>query len=225
MSRKEFIDQLERLLRDIPKSDRDEALEYYESYFDDAGAENEASVIQELGSPGRIAAEVKASLQDDRLSGEYTDRGYEDSRFKEGHTIRKRPVQNRRGGRSAGSTLLIILIAVLTFPVWGAVLGALFSVVVGVFGVLFGLVVGSLAGSMGLLIGGIALAVVAIPYMATSMGLGIAMLGAAMMCLAVGMLLLIAFGWFTFKAVPSVVRALIDLGQRILHRVRGGERE
>ena len=48
MNRAQFMEQLKKLLADIPVDERDEALDYYESYFDDAGPENEAAVIREL---------------------------------------------------------------------------------------------------------------------------------------------------------------------------------
>ena len=38
MDRKQFMEQLERLLSDISEAERQEALEYYEGYFDDAGS-------------------------------------------------------------------------------------------------------------------------------------------------------------------------------------------
>ena len=63
MNRTEFLEQLERLLWDIPESERKEALEYYQDYFEDAGAENEGKVIQELGSPGKVAAIIRADLE------------------------------------------------------------------------------------------------------------------------------------------------------------------
>ena len=44
MNREEFLSQLERLLYDIPAQEREEALEYYNGYFDDAGKEKEAEV-------------------------------------------------------------------------------------------------------------------------------------------------------------------------------------
>ena len=53
MNRKEFMDQLEKLLSDISEDERREALDYYESYFDEAGEAEEASVIQKLGSQVR----------------------------------------------------------------------------------------------------------------------------------------------------------------------------
>ena len=63
MNRTEFLEQLERLLWDIPESERKEALEYYQDYFEDAGAENEGKVIQELGSPGKVAAISREELE------------------------------------------------------------------------------------------------------------------------------------------------------------------
>ena len=53
------MDQLEKLLSDISEDERREALDYYESYFDEAGEAEEASVIQKLGSPGKVAAIIK----------------------------------------------------------------------------------------------------------------------------------------------------------------------
>lgn len=84
MNRKEFLEQLERLLQDIPESERKAALEYYQDYFEDAGEEKESQVIQELGSPGKVAAIIRADLEEDfSRYGEYTERGYSDQRFQE----------------------------------------------------------------------------------------------------------------------------------------------
>ena len=223
MSRREFMEQLERLLRDVPAKDREEALEYYEGYFEDAGAENEDAVIQELGSPGRVASEIKATLQDDRESGEFTDRGYEDIRFQEENPLEKRnPYRGGGKGRRKGGTLLIILLVIVTFPIWAAVLGTIFSVVVGIFGLLIGMIAGSFAGGIGLIIGAVALAAFGLPYMATSLGLGLAAVGLAMICLSAGVILLFAFGWFVLKAIPALFRAVVDLCQKILKKLRGG---
>ena len=84
MNRKQFMEQLERLLSDISEAERQEALEYYEGYFDDAGPENEGEVIRELGNPGEVAAIIKADLQENSEDyGEYTENGYQDTRVKE----------------------------------------------------------------------------------------------------------------------------------------------
>ena len=69
MNRKQFMEQLERLLSDISEAERQEALEYYEGYFDDAGPENEGEVIRELGNPGKVAAIIKIFRRTVKITG------------------------------------------------------------------------------------------------------------------------------------------------------------
>ncbi len=63
MNKDGFMSQLKGLLADIPEAEREEALQYYDDYFEDAGAENEQSVISSLGSPKNIAENIKAELR------------------------------------------------------------------------------------------------------------------------------------------------------------------
>ena len=70
MNREEFMAKLKALLGDIPADEREEALQYYEDYFDDAGADNEAEVIRELESPQRVAAMIKNDLKHTGNDGE-----------------------------------------------------------------------------------------------------------------------------------------------------------
>ncbi len=84
MDRAQFMQQLARLLSDISESERQEALDYYESYFDDAGEDLSEEVIRELGSPEKVASIIKADLKESNDSyAEYTERGYQDSRTRE----------------------------------------------------------------------------------------------------------------------------------------------
>ncbi len=233
MNRREFMEQLRRLLYDIPVKDREEALEYYEGYFDDAGVENEASVIRELGSPGRIAAEIKAGLNSDPNAGEYTDTGYHNTQAGNSETDsgyrparygqasqRNRPKKKMDSGVK---TLLIIAFAVISFPIWGGLLGVVFSLVMGIVGILLGLLVGTLFGGIGIAIVSVVLAVVGITNMATSFSLGLAMLGMGMVLLALGIVLLVGFGWLVSKAIPALVRFMIDLFHKVFHRNRREE--
>ena len=48
MSRTEYMRELDALLQGISKEEREEAMQYYNDYFDDAGSENEEKVIEEL---------------------------------------------------------------------------------------------------------------------------------------------------------------------------------
>ena len=60
MNRMQFMEQLEKLLSDISQEERREALDFYNGYFDDAGEENEAEDIRELGSPAKAASIITA---------------------------------------------------------------------------------------------------------------------------------------------------------------------
>ena len=53
MNRTEFMRQLESLLQNISATEREEALQYYNEYFNDAGPENEQNVIEALGNPAK----------------------------------------------------------------------------------------------------------------------------------------------------------------------------
>ncbi|MFR5749399.1 MAG: DUF1700 domain-containing protein, partial [Thomasclavelia spiroformis] len=64
MNRKEFLDELAFLLQDIEDVERDEAIQYYQDYFDEAGIENEQQVINELGTPEKVAAIIKAGINE-----------------------------------------------------------------------------------------------------------------------------------------------------------------
>ena len=87
MSRREFMEELKKLLSGISDEERDEALKYYEDYFEEAGSGNEEQVIQELGSPQKVAAMIKADLEEgSEKSGEFTEWGYTDERFEEKET-------------------------------------------------------------------------------------------------------------------------------------------
>lgn len=54
MDRAQFMQELEKLLADISETERQDALDFYNSYFDDAGAENEASVLRNLEVQRRL---------------------------------------------------------------------------------------------------------------------------------------------------------------------------
>lgn len=83
MSRWEFMRQLEELLSDISPYEREEALQYYNDYFNDAGRENEGAVIEALGSPEQVARIVKDGLGENGSQGEFTEKGFTNSASEE----------------------------------------------------------------------------------------------------------------------------------------------
>ena len=62
MNKEEFLKRLEQLLSDISEEERADALAFYRSYFEDAGIGNEASILEELESPEKVAEVIKKDL-------------------------------------------------------------------------------------------------------------------------------------------------------------------
>ena len=62
MSRETFMKELEYLLQDIGEEERADALAYYRDYLDEAGPEREEQALAEFGSPERVAAMIRASI-------------------------------------------------------------------------------------------------------------------------------------------------------------------
>ncbi len=90
MSRWEFMRQLEELLSDISPNEREEALQYYNDYFNDAGRENEQEVIKALGSPKQVAKIVKDGLSENAYQGEFTETGFTSAKNAQQNPIVKR---------------------------------------------------------------------------------------------------------------------------------------
>jgi uncharacterized membrane protein len=79
MSKLEFMSELESLLQDISLEEREAAIKYYEDYFEDAGPENEERIMEELGTPARIAAIIQKDIEgarDEYSEGAFTERGF-----------------------------------------------------------------------------------------------------------------------------------------------------
>lgn len=109
MNRETFMKELEYLLQDISEDEKADALAYYADYLDEAGPENEEQVLKEFGSPERIAAIIRADLAGNlEDGGGFTDRGYEDERFRDpNYSVAPRmdlPEQREDSKKGSGST-------------------------------------------------------------------------------------------------------------------------
>lgn len=103
MSRWEFMRQLEELLYDISPNEREEALQYYNDYFNDAGRENEQEVIEALGSPEQVAKIVKEGIDIGGSStGAFTEYGFTSRDTEVEHPVTSRTV-DRNEKEKAGS--------------------------------------------------------------------------------------------------------------------------
>ena len=64
MNKETYLQELRKGLKILPQYDREEAIEFYEEYFDEAGVENEAKVIEELGEPKILAKKILVDVVD-----------------------------------------------------------------------------------------------------------------------------------------------------------------
>ncbi|MCB2830182.1 DUF1700 domain-containing protein [Streptococcus dysgalactiae] len=62
MTRTEYLAELDKYLRKLPREDYHEAMDYYIEYFDEAGPDKENQVIEDLGSPKEAASEIIANV-------------------------------------------------------------------------------------------------------------------------------------------------------------------
>ena len=242
MSREEYMKQLSFLLQDIPENEREEALAYYEDYFEEAGEGQEQQVTATLGSPEKVAAIIKEGLAGGNPdAGEYTESGFRDDRFREFNKVPEPRVSYKEGSgygsedgrfrdrmgqeerpRSAGMVILIIILCIFAIPVGIPILAAVFGVVVSLFATIFGIGIAAAGLTFAGLVTGVVLIGVGIAQMFTIPGLGLLMMGLGMLSLAVGILLLLACIWIIGKFIPWAVRGIADLCGRIFRR--GGRR-
>lgn len=308
MNRAEFMRRLSELLGDVAPMEREEAIQYYNDYFDDAGAENESGVIASLGTPEELARTIKAGLNDSGNVGEFTESGFsgytqahkdevmrageagtngrqesgstqfygsgsgfgapdgagsstqsgnayyeeayyqrtggkgiyggrEDTRRQnnpygqpgpeagntsDGQQSRQSSQSAPKQGMSGGTIVLVVVIAVLTFPLWVGLLGALFGIVVGIFASLFGVFVAFLAVGIVLVIVSIALLITGFALLFTAPLAGLCVIGSALIVFALGLVFIWLMVLTVGVAIPALVKGISALGHRLFHR--GGAR-
>lgn len=106
MNRQEFMKQLEMLLSDISQAEREEALQYYNDYLDDAGIENEEESIGSLGSPAQVAANIKEGLRDGIETGEFTEGGYHMNMEEEAPAVPEAAEESEASGNNSDRIVL-----------------------------------------------------------------------------------------------------------------------
>ena len=232
MSRKEFMEELQVLLGELPLEEREEALRYYESYFEEAGPEQEQVVLEELGSAGRIATQILRDYRMENGGGFYTEQGYlENEKQKqtpvkyvreEQHTEDQAAASRGSGVTvtkkrlSGGSLAVIILIAILTFPIWISLLATAFGLLMGLFGAGIGIVFGFGFGGIACLVGGVAaFAVGAVKSVAVPV-VGAGLIAIGLVVFGVGCLMIAAVGG-VIKLGIWIIKGILNFFSRLFH--------
>lgn len=236
MSKNEFLNQLSILLSDVSPEERDEVLAYYREYIEDAGFENEEAILEELGTPESVAAEIKSGMlnknnQDINYSSnavkhspepyssaqnQQTEQTYS---YNYGNTAQQPPAPKSR--HNPVLIILAIIAIILLSPVWIGLLSGLFGILVGIFAAIFGLIFGFGAAGLICFIVGIVVFIAGFPAMIQNPLAGVACLGAGLVVAALGTLFLLFTGWLCIGVIPWIIRSISNL----LHRNKKHNKE
>lgn len=220
MTREEFLRSLRQSLYDVPIEELENIIRYYEEYFDEAGLENEQSVIEELGTPQELAATIRRDIR----SGAYTDRS--GVRGQNSYTSYQNPYQstyqNGYAGQTApqkgkGGKIVLIVLAIIGSPLWISLLVAAVSLVIGLFAGLVGLLVGFAGLGLGMLAAGAAGFVGFFATVWIDAPTAVATLGGGLCSIGVGLFICLFF----VGLVRLCIRLLRNFVRRIQNRKRG----
>lgn len=201
MNRDEYISELRSKLRGLREEDIEDAILYCEEYFEDAGVENEQSVIEELGTPTKYAAQIRA----DFAIRNNTQRQRVDTRSKNPHTSMKNIIVIFLGICALPLALPLALAVVLLFFAFMLVMVALmFAAVATVAAVLFS---------------GIPLIISGFTNMANP-GNAMVALGGGLLAIGLSLLLLVGLIKLISVLIPAFSRAITG----IYHKAKGGKK-
>lgn len=231
MNRITFMKELEELLKDIPENEREEALKFYNDYFHDAGEEYEDKVIQELESPAKVALIIKSELKEGAgEEGEFSERGYEDARFRENFEVSQKRVFHKNG-RSApreegdnnktGKIILIVIFCFMAIPVGVPLAVSVFGILIGIAGIMIGVIATAAGIAISLLISGIVVIVLGMIELFVSPAIGLLAGGIGCILISVGLFFTIVTLWIGIKFIPWIVMGVINLCKKPF-RKRGG---
>lgn len=225
MNRIDFMSQLEKLLQDVSPTEREEALQYYNDYFDDAGAENEKDVIEALGNPARVAENIKRDLQEndvshvrasDRAMVEYNKAG--DSAKGQAHSE-----QSGSGKKEMPAWAIVLLVVLLVFasPVLLGFAASAMGIFIGLLVSWFAIVFSFGIAALSLFLVMFVLLVVGIMCIPVDALAGVGLIGGGLVCGSVGILLLMLTVAIGGVATPAICRGIAGLFRK--KRVEGKE--
>lgn len=224
MTREEFLRRLNELLSDVTDEERAEAIRFYEEYLDDAGPEQEAQVLAELGSPEKVAAIIRANVPGSRVQQETAAQEAQaagpagsgappTSSAAAGASIPLPPYARpgavppappRKG--MSDRTILLIILAVVLFPLWIGLAGTVFGILMGLVGAAFGF----FFGGVGTVIGIVTVLVANTPAaFGAGIPVGLFMVGLCLLGLALGIALIAAAVWLVAWLLPACWRLIL----------------
>lgn len=200
MDKQTFLRRLEEGLRQLPPEEREDILAYHREYFQDAGPEQEAKVIQELGDPDLLAR---------RLLSEYGEQPPASppppppSQPQPEAPKKKRP-----------SGVLVAILAVLAAPIALPLAAALGAVAIVLAVAALSVALALMAVIVGVLVTGFALVALGVSALLLYPPAALVVLGAGLVCCGLGL-----FGVMpVVRLIQAMFRGLANLFRKAFSR-------
>lgn len=216
MNAYEYLQALRAALAVLPDDEIDSAMRYYEDYFLDAGDENAAQVIEQLGPPEQVA---EAILRDYTGVARRRPERFEEEKAQTVDGVplgRDGKPLTRKKGINPWMLACIVPLALIFGPIAVAVIGAIILAVVGL---IVGVAACVVAVPAATLIGGGALVLFSFLLWATPAS-ALATLGAGLVVGAIGLLLVLLVIKLCILFVPPIIRGLVALIRWPIEKIR-----
>lgn len=169
MTRAEWLKKLRLEIYKLPREEIDDIIAYYTEYFEEAGEDREQMVIAELGSPAKIATQIKA---------DYAVRQLDDKEDK--HKGSKQSTASKAwwiilavvGGACAAPVALPLVIVLVVLVV---------AMIITIFSVIFSV----LAAAIASFVSGLVLVIVGITTLGGSVPAAVLIIGIGLMIMAI----------------------------------------
>ena len=219
MNREEYMRRLADALVGVPQSEKEEALQYYNDYFDDAGAENEQDVMNSLGSPEKLAETIRkeqTGQQDAYARDTYAEDSYMG-------TTGSDDAGEKKSKLSGGVIALIVILAILASPIILSLAAALLGALIGIFAAILSVIVTVLAVILALICVVAACIVTAFAIGAISPFSAVVLAGVGIAVVGICIFLVMAVVWLFGVALPWIVKGIIKLFKKMFGK-KGGDR-
>lgn len=209
MNKTEYLAELSKYLKRVPKQDLDDALEYYEEYFEEAGVENEQKIIEELGTPKDLAKKIIIECVDKNFSEDY-----------EPAEISTEVVSDKKDEKKEKKSLSpwLILAAIFALPLSPIVIVLLIVVLAIAFSVIVSLIAVFVSMGLTAIVGAISALVAIVAMFANPTG-GLMMFGVSLIVAALGAI----FFCLVFTLFDLLIKALTKAGSKLVHKKAGAK--
>lgn len=133
MTKSDFIKDLQKCLKYLPKEDRDDAIAYYNEYIDDCGFEENEDISEKVGNPKGVARDIIENC-----------------------TAKAVEKQRENGSvKGSGKVIWMVLLGIASIPVSLPIAIALTVIVLALLIVIFSVLLALFAAGMGIVAAGI----------------------------------------------------------------------